>query len=250
MEKDIESLASYGLRIIEDVKSRQEGLDYLRQIIENIDNSNKNLKKNLDDTNQKNLNLENECEMLKRVSAELKNKYNELENEYEELTNDNYELDSNYNKLENEYNNQKSNYDELKKKYEILKKELSLKSEQISNLNCALKEKNNMINKLDFNLVEEKKKNEEKDEKINSLKAQISGLQSDKEQGKVINEYLEKIRNIENSLNDLFKNIKNEVKGSNKEEENNYLPTRSDYKNQHEISNNSNEGISDRGNEE
>lgn len=246
MEKNIENLASYGLRIIEDIKSRQEGLDYLRQIIENIDNSNKILKKNLDDINQKKLSLENDHEVLKKVNVELKNKYDKLENDYDELENE-YEV------LENENYELRSSCDELKKENEILKKELSLKSEQITNLNCLLKEKDNTINKLDCSLVEEKNKNEEKNEKINSLKAQISGLQSDKEQGKVINEYLEKIRNIENSLNYLFKNIKNEVKESNKEEDNkNYLPECCDYKSQNEASGNNGQedtcGMTDKSN--
>lgn len=190
MENDLEDLFTYGIKIIDDIKNRQQGLDYLRQIIEKINNSNK----------EKDI----EIQGLKNNESKLNKKINELDNESQELYEKNQEL--------HEKNQQLCIENENFKKYEALyyKQENIIKDikSQLEKKEKELENKDKIISNLDNDLKNKQKEIEEKDNKINSLQAQLLGLQSDKEQGKVINDYLQKINIVEGSIKDLLKEIR------------------------------------------
>lgn len=194
MENDLEDLFTYGIRIIDDIKDRQQGLDYLRQIIEKINNSNKKLKDKLYETEKKLQDLANSNKEKDREIQLLKNNENKLSKEINDLKNENQCLHIDSEKF-------KALYYEQEKGIEGVKVLLSEK-------NNDLKNKEEIISKLDEDLKNKKKEIEEKDNKINSLQAQLLGLQSDKEQGKVINDYLQKIDIVEGSIKALLEDIR------------------------------------------
>ena len=190
MENDLENLFTYGIRIIDDIKDRQQGLDYLRQIIEKINNSNKELKEKL-------------CKAEKKVQ--------DLINLNKEKDRKIQLLEDNENKLNKEINSLNNENDELYEENEDLKKYEAIyykQEENIQYIKSQLDKKDSIISKLDEDLKNKQKEIEEKDHEISSLKEKILGLKSNKGQGKLIEDYLQKIDIVEGSIKALLKDIR------------------------------------------